>query len=97
MIFRYVYEYEFTHELGRVAYCSQTPWIQNLSLRDNILFGKDYNDPLVKIAYEKAISYSALKPDIGILVNGDLTEIGIYIFIYIAIICKYIFEYVYFM
>jgi ABC-type multidrug transport system fused ATPase/permease subunit len=61
---------------GRVAYCSQTPWIQNLSLRDNILFGKDYNDPLVKTAYEKALSYSALKPDVKILVNGDLTEIG---------------------
>lgn len=41
----------------------------------NILL-QDYNDPMIKIAYENAISFSALKPDIEILVNGDLTEIG---------------------
>jgi ATP-binding cassette, subfamily C (CFTR/MRP), member 1 len=61
---------------GRVAYCPQTPWIQNLTLRDNILFGEDYADPDIALAYEKVIDAAALKPDIAILTDGDLTEIG---------------------
>jgi ATP-binding cassette, subfamily C (CFTR/MRP), member 1 len=61
---------------GRVAYCPQTPWIQNLTLRDNILFGEDYADPDIALAYEKVIDAAALKPDIAILNDGDLTEIG---------------------
>ncbi len=28
---------------GSVAYVSQEPWIQNATLRDNILFGREYN------------------------------------------------------
>ena len=61
---------------GKVAYCAQTPWIQNLSLKDNILFGLDINDPGIASAYEEAINAAALKPDITILPDGDLTEIG---------------------
>ena len=61
---------------GRVAYCAQTPWIQNLSLRDNILFGQDISEPGIAIAYEEAINAAALKPDIAILTDGDRTEIG---------------------
>ena len=30
------------HVHGHIAYCAQTPWIQNLSLRANVLFGLDY-------------------------------------------------------
>ena len=26
------------------AYVTQDPWIQHLSIRDNILFGKEFND-----------------------------------------------------
>jgi ABC-type multidrug transport system fused ATPase/permease subunit len=61
---------------GRVAYCAQTPWIQNLSLRDNVLFGDDISDPIVAAAYQKAIHAAALTPDLAILSDGDLTEIG---------------------
>ena len=61
---------------GKVAYCAQTPWIQNLSLKDNVLFGMDINDPGIASAYEEAIDAAALKPDIAILPDGDLTEIG---------------------
>ena len=61
---------------GRVAYCAQTPWIQNLSLRDNVLFGEDYADPAIHAAYERAIDAAALRPDLAILSEGDLTEIG---------------------
>ncbi len=28
---------------GSVAYVSQEPWIQNATLRENILFGREYN------------------------------------------------------
>ncbi|CAJ0932315.1 unnamed protein product, partial [Mesorhabditis belari] len=57
---------------GRVAYVPQQPWIQNLSLKDNILFGRPYD----KQRYQKVISACALRPDLKILPHGDLTEIG---------------------
>lgn len=57
---------------GRLAYVSQTPWIQNMSLRDNILFGKPYK----KFVYDSVIKACALIPDIELLPYGDKTEIG---------------------
>uniref|UniRef100_A0A0N4ZYB8 Multidrug resistance-associated protein 1 n=1 Tax=Parastrongyloides trichosuri TaxID=131310 RepID=A0A0N4ZYB8_PARTI len=57
---------------GTVAYFPQQPWIQNLSLKENILFGEEYKERL----YKKVIECCALKPDIDILPNGDNTEIG---------------------
>jgi len=41
---------------GTIAYCSQVPWIMNDTVKNNILFGKDYN----KIKYEEAITYASL-------------------------------------
>jgi ABC-type multidrug transport system fused ATPase/permease subunit len=61
---------------GRVAFCSQTPWIQHLSLRDNVLFGRDYADPETRRLYEEAVRGAALLPDLALLPDGDLTEIG---------------------
>lgn len=55
-----------------IAFCSQTAWIQNATLRQNVLFGQDY-DP---VRYQKCIDDACLKPDLAILPNGDLTEIG---------------------
>lgn len=57
---------------GNVAYVSQQAWIQNATLKDNILFGQPLNTEL----YEKVIEACALKPDLEILPGGDLTEIG---------------------
>ncbi|TMS35379.1 hypothetical protein L596_002794 [Steinernema carpocapsae] len=57
---------------GRLAYVPQQPWIQNLSLRDNITFGKKFNRHL----YNRVIEACALKPDLEILPHGDKTEIG---------------------
>lgn len=65
---------EFKKSSGCIAYCSQTPWIQNLSLRDNVLFGLDYEQ--VRIDYEKAVDAAALIPDFNQLPSNDLTEIG---------------------
>ncbi|CAH1794382.1 unnamed protein product [Owenia fusiformis] len=57
---------------GKLAYVAQQAWIQNLTLRDNILFGKDMN---VKL-YQRIINACALGPDLKILTGGDMTEIG---------------------
>lgn len=57
---------------GNIAYLQQQAWIQNASLRDNILFGK----PFDKERYKKIIEACALKTDLEILPGGDQTEIG---------------------
>ncbi|XP_021961754.1 multidrug resistance-associated protein 1 isoform X2 [Folsomia candida] len=57
---------------GSIAYVSQQAWIQNATVRDNILFGK----PFDARTYDKAIDACALKPDLEILAAGDKTEIG---------------------
>ncbi|KAI9918417.1 hypothetical protein PsorP6_011269 [Peronosclerospora sorghi] len=57
---------------GRVAYYSQEPWIQNMTIRANILFGLSY-DPE---KYARVISACGLLPDLHQLPGGDATEIG---------------------
>ncbi|XP_071961483.1 ATP-binding cassette sub-family C member 9-like [Antedon mediterranea] len=55
-----------------VAYASQKAWLINASLRENILFGSEYEYE----RYDRTIEACALKPDIEILPGGDRTEIG---------------------
>uniref|UniRef100_A0A3P9AIK8 ATP-binding cassette, sub-family C (CFTR/MRP), member 3 n=1 Tax=Esox lucius TaxID=8010 RepID=A0A3P9AIK8_ESOLU len=57
---------------GSVAYVPQQAWIQNAILRDNILFGKAYNEP----KYRSCLEACALTPDLEVLPGGDMTEIG---------------------
>uniref|UniRef100_A0A8C8J8M1 Uncharacterized protein n=1 Tax=Oncorhynchus tshawytscha TaxID=74940 RepID=A0A8C8J8M1_ONCTS len=57
---------------GSVAYVPQQAWIQNATLRDNILFGKAYNEQ----KYRSCLEACALTPDLEVLPGGDLTEIG---------------------
>ncbi|EPQ52646.1 ABC protein [Gloeophyllum trabeum ATCC 11539] len=57
---------------GRVAYCPQSAWIQNATLKDNILFGQPFDEDRYWYAVEKA----SLLPDLQVLPDGDLTEIG---------------------
>ncbi|XP_077987383.1 ATP-binding cassette sub-family C member 4-like [Glandiceps talaboti] len=57
---------------GKVAYASQQPWVFSASVRQNILFGMDYD----KKKYEKVIELCALKRDIQILPDEDLTMVG---------------------
>ncbi|XP_055925768.1 multidrug resistance-associated protein 1-like [Argiope bruennichi] len=56
----------------RLAYVPQQAWIQNATLRKNILFVK----PMEKKRYDLTLSWCCLKPDLKILTAGDLTEIG---------------------
>uniref|UniRef100_A0A8D3BHY2 ATP-binding cassette sub-family C member 10 n=1 Tax=Scophthalmus maximus TaxID=52904 RepID=A0A8D3BHY2_SCOMX len=70
------------HRLSGVVYvadrevgfglASQEPWIQHASVRDNILFGKDYDPDL----YQAVVQACALADDLNVLPNGDKTEVG---------------------
>lgn len=57
---------------GSVGFASQQGWIQNTTLRENILFGLSYDEQM----YQNIIKVCALEKDIAMLSNGDLTEIG---------------------
>ena len=57
---------------GRIGYASQIPWIQNETIKNNILFFKEYD----KEKYEEVLEKCQLKYDLDILEGGDLTEIG---------------------
>ncbi|KIO14750.1 hypothetical protein M404DRAFT_120129 [Pisolithus tinctorius Marx 270] len=57
---------------GKVAYCPQTAWIQNATLRENVLFGQSFDEE----KYWRVIELSCLLPDLQLLPDGDLTEIG---------------------
>jgi ABC-type sulfate/molybdate transport systems ATPase subunit len=55
------------------AYVNQSPWIENGTLRDNILFGL----PLDEERYEKTLRACALPRDLDLMPDGDLTELGV--------------------
>eukprot|EP00007_Cunea_sp_BSH-02190019_P001870 CAMPEP_0174237282 /NCGR_PEP_ID=MMETSP0417-20130205/7690_1 /TAXON_ID=242541 /ORGANISM="Mayorella sp, Strain BSH-02190019" /LENGTH=1523 /DNA_ID=CAMNT_0015316021 /DNA_START=21 /DNA_END=4592 /DNA_ORIENTATION=+ len=55
-----------------LAYAPQQPFIQNGTLRDNILFGL----PFQSKKYRQVIRACSLDPDLDLLPAGDLTEIG---------------------
>ncbi|KAJ8251178.1 hypothetical protein GJAV_G00218150 [Gymnothorax javanicus] len=57
---------------GSVAYVPQQAWIQNASLGENIVFGRERKDSW----YWKVVEACALLPDLEILPAGDATEIG---------------------
>ena len=56
----------------KIAYVPQQVWIQNMTLKNNILFDQDMD----QAAYAKVIEACALKPDLEMLPAGDNTEIG---------------------
>ncbi|XP_029344396.1 multidrug resistance-associated protein 1 isoform X2 [Acyrthosiphon pisum] len=57
---------------GSIAYVPQQAWIQNTSLKNNILFGQTFDDRVYKIVTDAC----ALKADFQMLPAGDDTEIG---------------------
>ncbi|XP_068425589.1 multidrug resistance-associated protein 1-like [Clinocottus analis] len=57
---------------GSVAYVPQQAWIQNASLKDNILFGGRRRESW----YHRVLEACALLPDLELLPAGDGTEIG---------------------
>lgn len=57
---------------GRTALFSQGGWCMGASVRDNVLFGREYDEA----HYRRCIDACALGPDLALLPNGDQTEIG---------------------
>ncbi|KZO98301.1 multidrug resistance-associated ABC transporter [Calocera viscosa TUFC12733] len=57
---------------GSTAYVPQAAWIINATLRDNVTFGKP-DDP---DKFDAICQACALTPDLDMLPNGDMTEIG---------------------
>jgi hypothetical protein len=57
---------------GSVAYVAQQAWIQNATVRDNILFNNEFHER----SYQRVISACALEQDLDMLPAGDATEIG---------------------
>lgn len=55
-----------------VSYVAQNAWLQNASIRDNILFGL----PFLEARYQETLYACALNTDLEIFEDGDLTEIG---------------------
>lgn len=57
---------------GSVAYCGQSAWIQNATIRENVCFGRQFEPE----RYWKAVSDACLDMDLDMLPNGDMTEVG---------------------
>jgi len=57
---------------GTKAYVPQSAWILTGNIRDNITFGKEFDE----YKYEKTVEACALKKDFELFSCGDLTEIG---------------------
>ncbi|XP_016097318.1 canalicular multispecific organic anion transporter 1-like [Sinocyclocheilus grahami] len=57
---------------GSVAFVPQQAWIQNATLKDNVLFGSDVNEE----RYRSVVEGCALGPDLDLLPGRDQTEIG---------------------
>ncbi|CAG0919744.1 unnamed protein product [Notodromas monacha] len=62
----------FTFRQGTVAYVPQTAWMQNASIRNNVLFGKSFNAAW----YWRVLKACEILPDLDILPARDFTEIG---------------------
>jgi ABC-type multidrug transport system fused ATPase/permease subunit len=57
---------------GKVAFVSQTTWLRNDTLRNNVLFESEFEEE----RYNRAIKLSQLEEDIEILSEGDNSLIG---------------------
>ena len=57
---------------NNIAYVSQTPWVFSGTVRENIVFGRHFNEE----KYHKALQVCNLLEDIGHFAKGDLTRIG---------------------
>ncbi|KAF9636010.1 putative ABC transporter protein [Lasiodiplodia theobromae] len=55
-----------------IGYCAQTPWLQHMSIRENILF----SSPLDETRYKQVLEACALTPDMANFKHGDLSDLG---------------------
>ena len=57
---------------GSLGYAAQEPWLFNGSVRDNILFGLEYEEEW----YQKVVDACCLREDVEQLSMGDMTLVG---------------------
>ncbi|KAM6916448.1 LOW QUALITY PROTEIN: ATP-binding cassette sub-family C member 2-like [Xenentodon cancila] len=62
----------FVNIQGSLAFVPQQAWIQNATLRDNVLFGSPHEEK----RFKEVIQACALGPDLKLLAAGEFTEIG---------------------
>ena len=55
-----------------VGLCTQLPWLQSMSIRENILFHTPYEES----RYRQVLDACALVPDLANFKHGDLSNIG---------------------
>ncbi|KAH6681518.1 ABC transporter-like protein [Halenospora varia] len=63
-------EYDRSNDI--VGYCAQTPWLQSMSIRENILFSSPYDE----VRYRDVMDVCALIPDMANFKQGDLSLVG---------------------
>lgn len=63
---------EFVQPDQVVGYCAQTPWLQSMNIRENILFSQSYEEA----RYKQVLEACALLPDMAEFKHGDLSNIG---------------------
>jgi ABC-type multidrug transport system fused ATPase/permease subunit len=57
---------------GKLSYCCEKPWIINATIRENILFGSEFNET----RYNEVVDICQLGVDMKRLPKQDLTEVG---------------------
>lgn len=57
---------------GKISYVDQHPWLFKGSIRENILFGEDYNEE----KYQQVVKACALTEDFHRLPYSDRTLVG---------------------
>ncbi|KAH6879873.1 P-loop containing nucleoside triphosphate hydrolase protein [Thelonectria olida] len=57
---------------SRIGFVPQTPWVENMTVRDNILFGLPYCES----RYRQTLAACDLEVDVGKFPHGELTRIG---------------------
>jgi ABC-type transport system involved in cytochrome bd biosynthesis fused ATPase/permease subunit len=57
---------------GSISLVTQRPWVQNATLKQNIVFGNVFDEE----KYQKVLDICCLRDDLRALTKGDQTEIG---------------------
>ncbi|KAF4617652.1 hypothetical protein D9613_005677 [Agrocybe pediades] len=57
---------------GGIAYAAQESWVQNETIKNNILFQTPYDE----VRYKKVLKQCALERDLELFEAGDATEVG---------------------
>ncbi|RPD55442.1 P-loop containing nucleoside triphosphate hydrolase protein [Lentinus tigrinus ALCF2SS1-7] len=57
---------------GGVAYAAQESWVQNDTIKNNIVFGSQFDE----VRYNKVLDQCALRRDLELFDAGDETEVG---------------------